>query len=189
MKFTESPRVSVPWLLLAKNPEEYIDSDCFPEGFLIRDPSKLTKSNVNKLWRHWEQRSKNRDVIVRFIKAKPDDMRATLIDKPKRTKRRKLDYVEIGDTSDEESDADEGSDDDVGVGPSSSRPAKGKPVSSRPAPRIKADPSSPVANKDDRLTFLRGLSADPRYVGLLDRLSRLPIHVSNILHCSNFCTK
>ena len=58
VKFTESSRVSVPWLLLAKDPEEYIDLDCLPEGFLVCDPSKLMKINVNKLWHHWEQRSK-----------------------------------------------------------------------------------------------------------------------------------
>jgi len=64
VKFTESSRVSVPWLLLAKDPEEYIDSDCLPEGFLIRDPSKLTEINVNKLSCHWEQRSKNHNTIL-----------------------------------------------------------------------------------------------------------------------------
>jgi len=99
VKFTESSRVSVPWLLLAKDPEEYIDSDCLPEGFLIRDPSKLTKINVNKLWHHWEQRSKNHNTILRFIKAKPDNMLTAPHDKPK-CRLHKRPYVEIGDNSD-----------------------------------------------------------------------------------------
>ena len=73
-KFTGSPRALVPWLLLTKDPEEYINSACYPEGFLIRNPSKLTKSNVDKLWRYWEQREKEDEVVLRFISAKPDDM-------------------------------------------------------------------------------------------------------------------
>ena len=83
VKFTESSRVSVPWLLLAKDPEEYINSDCLPEGFLVHDPSKLMKIDVNKLWCHWEQRSKNHNTILQFIKAKPDDMPTAPHDKPK----------------------------------------------------------------------------------------------------------
>ena len=98
-------------------------------------------------------------------------MCTTLINKPKHTKQCKMDYVKIDDTSDEESDADDGSDNNVGVGTSSSHPAKGKLAYPCPALRIKADPSSPVANKDDQLTFLHGLSADSHYIGLLDRLS------------------
>jgi hypothetical protein len=57
VKFTESSRVSVPWLLLAQDLEDYIDLDCYPEGFLMWDPSKLTKVNIDKLWHHWEARA------------------------------------------------------------------------------------------------------------------------------------
>jgi len=60
VKFTKSSRVSVPWLLLAKDPEEYINSNCYPEGFLIQDPSKLTKINIDKLWHHWDEREKKK---------------------------------------------------------------------------------------------------------------------------------
>ena len=84
VKFTGFSRALVPWLLLTKDPEEYIDDTCYPAGFLIHDPSKLTKLNVNKLWRHWEQREKNNEVVLCFIGAKPDDMPATSNEKPKR---------------------------------------------------------------------------------------------------------
>ena len=93
-KFTRSPRALVPWLLLTKDPEEYIDSACYPEGFLIRDPSKLTKLNVNKLWRYWEQREKEDEVVLCFISAKLNDMLPPPTEKPKR-RVRKLQYVEI----------------------------------------------------------------------------------------------
>ena len=190
MKFTESSRVSVPWLLLAKHPEEYIDPDCFPEGFQVCDPSKLTKSNVDKLWRHWEQRSKNFDIILQFIKAKSDDMPAAPTNKPK-CRLRKRPYVEIDNYSDSDADADDESDKSEDSGASSPSSAKRKPVSSgRPSkPTTTAHPSSPAANKDDRLAFLRGLSADPRYIGLLDRLFNLSIHVSGICGYSTFFTE
>ncbi|KIM52189.1 hypothetical protein SCLCIDRAFT_11947 [Scleroderma citrinum Foug A] len=178
MKFTESSRVSVPWLLLAKDPKEYIDLDCLPEGSLVHDPSKLTESNVNKLWHYWEQRSKKQDIILRFIKAKPDDMPATLNDKPKQ-RLRKRPYVEIGENSDEEDNSEEKGSHSPGLATGSPSSAKGKPASTHsPAGKghIKADPSSPAAHKDDRPTFLCGLSSDLHYFGLLDRLSRLPIY-------------
>ncbi|KIM53580.1 hypothetical protein SCLCIDRAFT_11544 [Scleroderma citrinum Foug A] len=82
VKFTRFSRALVPWLLLTKDPEEYIDDTCYPAGFLIHDPSKLTKLNVNKLWHHWEQREQNNEVVLCFIGAKPDDMPAPSNEKP-----------------------------------------------------------------------------------------------------------
>ena len=99
----------MPWLLLTKDPEEYIDSACYPEGFLIRDPSKLTKSNVDKLWRYWEQREKEDEVVLCFIGVKPVDMLPPPppTEKPKRQVH-KLQYVEIDgrDSSDYGDDGD-----------------------------------------------------------------------------------
>jgi len=222
-KFTRSSRALVPWLLLTKNPEEYIDDSCYPDGFLIRDPSKLTKSNVDKLWRHWEQREKDNEVVLRFIGAKPDDMPAPSNEKPKRRVRKRA-YVEIdrdssdygdddddygGNKSEDEDEDDEGSDDgDNGTRRSPRRPggsstatkrnsgppsgstaqksshAKGTVGSSsgskaQPLPRLvkkpsAVEPSSPAAHKDDRGTFLRGLSTDPRYVAMLEKMYLLP---------------
>ena len=128
VKYTGSTRALVPWLLLTKGPEEYIDNACYPTGFLIRDPSKLTKSNVDKLWCHWEEREKNNEVVLRFIGAKPEDMLPPADKKPKR-QARKLAYVEIdresndddedysGDDSatNDEDDKDNDDDDDSGT--------------------------------------------------------------------------
>ena len=248
-KFTGSPRALVPWLLLTKDPEEYIDSACYPEGFLIRDPSKLTKSNVDKLWRYWEQREKDDEVVLRFIGAKPDDMPPPPTEKPKR-RVRKLHYVEIdgrdssdyGDDDDDEdnysnSGNDEDEEDDEGSrtgsddednddadrscrhsgrrstttnrksGSSSRRtlqsksrpaakslpakgnlgPSSGSPVGPRPKPvkakTVTVEPSSPAAHKDDRGTFLRGLSTDSRYTTLLEKMYLLPPFVRVIDIC------
>jgi len=117
-------------------------------------------------------------------------MLTALHDKPKH-RLHKRPYVEIGDNSDKEDDKedDKEEDGDEGgnhrTGPATGSPgsAKGKPGSMHsPAGKggIKAGPSSPAAHKDDQLAFLRGLSVDPHYIGLLDRLSYLPIYVSSI---------
>ena len=75
--------------------------------------------------------------------------------------------------------------------PAKSRPAKGNhgpssgsPVRPQPKP-VKAkpvivDPSSPVAHKDDRGTFLRALSTDSRYTALLEKMYHLPPFVQVI---------
>ena len=65
-----------------------------------------------------------------------------------------------------------------------SLPAKGKVGSlsgskDRPLPGLvkkpsSIEPSSPAAHKGDRGTFLRGLSTDPRYVALLEKMYLLP---------------
>ena len=91
----------MPWLLLTKGPEEYIDNACYPTGFLICNPSKLTKSNMDKLWRHWEEREKNNEVVLCFIGAKPEDMPPPTDKKPKR-RACKLAYVEIDCESDDD---------------------------------------------------------------------------------------
>ena len=231
VKFTRFSRALVPWLLLTKDPEEYIDDACYPNGFLICDPSKLTKSNVNKLWCHWEQREKNNEVVLRFIGAKPDDMLAPSNEKPKHRMRKKV-YVEIdcesldygdddddysgNDSEDEDNDKDGSGDNDnhgtscspmhpagsstatkhkdgssSGCTPLSkphpagkSLPAKGKVGSSsgskdRPLPGLvkkpfSIEPSSPAAHKGDWGMFLCGLSTDPRYVALLEKMYLLP---------------
>jgi len=123
-------------------------------------------------------------------------MPTALHDKPK-CRLHKRPYVEIGDNSNEEDnnednnneeDGDEGGNCRTGPATGSPSSAKGKPGSTHSLAGkggIKADPSSPAAHKDDWLSFLRGLSVDPRYIGLLDRLSHLPIYVSSIHSLSN----
>lgn len=109
-------------------------------------------------------------------------MPATPNDKPKH-RLCKRPYVEIGDNSDKEDNADKEGSDSPGSATGSPGSAKGKPGSMHNLAgkgRIKADPSSPVAQMDDRPTFLHSLSTDPCYIRLLDKLSCLPIYVSSI---------
>ena len=117
-------------------------------------------------------------------------MPAALTNKPKH-RLCKRPYVEINNYSDSDTDADDESDKSEDSGTSSPRSAKRKPISSgQPSkPTTTAHPSSPAANKDDQLAFLHGLSADPHYIGLLDRLFNLSIHVSGICGHSTFFTE
>jgi hypothetical protein len=44
VQVVQRPKVSVPWLLLAKSPAEYLDLWCVPDNFIITDLFKFTKS-------------------------------------------------------------------------------------------------------------------------------------------------
>ncbi|KAI6007522.1 hypothetical protein F5J12DRAFT_892403 [Pisolithus orientalis] len=52
-KFTGKPKAKVPWGLLIKSSLEYLSSNSIPEGFMMKDPSKWTKANMQMLWNHW----------------------------------------------------------------------------------------------------------------------------------------
>lgn len=73
-RVTERSKVTVPWLLLAKSPSEYLDMECVPEGFVVTDPSKFTKMVLDCLWAHWERRAAADKPIVQFLKARSDDL-------------------------------------------------------------------------------------------------------------------
>jgi len=188
VKFTKSLRVLVPWLLLAKDPEEYIYSDCDPEGFLIRDPSKLTKINVDKLWCHWDEIEKKK-VILWFIKAKAEDMPDTTKDKP-RCHRHKRIYVDVDSSSDNSGDDDESNkkSDHSSSCPANSPfhtpgSASGQPLHPKPRPTKQArkgEPRSPAAEGGDWPTFLCGLCQDPCYVVLMEKMFHLLIQVGII---------
>ena len=66
-------------------------------------------------------------------------------------------------------------------------PSSGSPVGPRPKPvkakTVTVEPSSPAAHKDDRGTFLRGLSTDSRYTTLLEKMYLLPPFVRVIDIC------
>jgi len=187
-KFTKSSRVLVPWLLLAKDPKEYINSDCYPEGLLIWDPSKLTKINVGKLWCHWDERQKKK-VILQFIKDKAEDMPDTTKDKPRCHWHKRI-YVNVDSSSDNSSDNDKSNKESDH---SLSRPANSPfhtpgsasswPLCLKPRPAKQArkgEPSSPAAEGGDQPTFLCDLCQDPCYVVLMEKTFRLLIQVDII---------
>jgi len=44
VQLTKKPKIPVPWLLYPKSAKDYLDMDCLSEGFVIADPSKITKN-------------------------------------------------------------------------------------------------------------------------------------------------
>ena len=186
VRITKWDRAHVPWLELARMPAEYLDIDTIPEGFKILDPSKLTKNRISELWCHWSKRAKAKQPILRFIKARDQDlgMRARYeMDKPQVVQKR-VAYVDLSDdeTSDDELDGHagkrkNGSDKGKGTSGSSIRP----PPSKRPRLSRQlavAEEQSPAANNSNRSKFLYSLSSDALYKTLLSRVSALPVFVS-----------
>ncbi|KAI6037746.1 hypothetical protein EDC04DRAFT_2604526 [Pisolithus marmoratus] len=73
-KFTKKAKAKVPWGLLIKSPMEYLDFQSIPEGFMMKDPSKWTKADLQLLWDHWQTLEAEEKVIVSFISCKKEDV-------------------------------------------------------------------------------------------------------------------
>ncbi|KAI6046732.1 hypothetical protein EDC04DRAFT_2887576 [Pisolithus marmoratus] len=73
-KFTKKPKARVPWGLLIESPMEYLDSQSIPEGFMMTDPSKWTKADLELLWDHWQTLETEEKVIVSSIGCKKEDV-------------------------------------------------------------------------------------------------------------------
>jgi hypothetical protein len=59
--------VSVPWSLITKDQNKFIDKKYLPVGFIIVEPSKITKANAQSLVLHWMERiDQNFDDIFEF---------------------------------------------------------------------------------------------------------------------------
>ncbi|KAI6030405.1 hypothetical protein F5J12DRAFT_779567 [Pisolithus orientalis] len=67
------PKAKVPLGLLIKSPLEYLSSNSIPEGFVMKDPSKWTKADMQMLWNHWNSQEEENKVIISFIKCKKED--------------------------------------------------------------------------------------------------------------------
>ncbi|KAI5993177.1 hypothetical protein EDC04DRAFT_2613445 [Pisolithus marmoratus] len=72
-KFMKNPKARVPWGLLIESPMEYLDSHSIPEGFMMKDPSKWTKADLQLFWNHWQTLEAEEKVIVSFISCKKED--------------------------------------------------------------------------------------------------------------------
>ena len=122
---------------------------------MVRDPSHMRADEVISLWNHWERRSSARKKLVIFINAKKGDKMTEIVEKGEGKKRKKMDYVEI-DSSDEEE-----------LSLASSHSTKGK---NEPADYRLSTPSSVLFNEvyDERWVFLRNLSMDDNYHELVE---------------------
>ncbi|KAI6024421.1 hypothetical protein EDC04DRAFT_2606441 [Pisolithus marmoratus] len=144
-KFTKKPKARVPWGLLIESPMEYLDSQSIPEGFMIKDPSKWTKANLQLLWDHWQTLEAEEKVIVSFISCKKEDapLSRQFDRRPVAGSSKKREWVDPEDDSEEEDQA-----------PEECSPAwhAGK----------------------DCIQYLKSLSIMPRYQVLVDLVEALP---------------
>ncbi|KAG1887372.1 hypothetical protein F4604DRAFT_1675340 [Suillus subluteus] len=96
--FTKSAK-PVPWREVVANPSLYLDLDCLPKDFLLRDPSHLRASDVTKLWDHWEVRRANKHKLIIFLAGKLGDMSKESLENavPYQGNQKKKEYKEIDD--------------------------------------------------------------------------------------------
>ncbi|KAG1858927.1 hypothetical protein F4604DRAFT_2037785 [Suillus subluteus] len=96
--FTKSAK-PVPWREVIANPSLYLDLDCLPKDFLLRDPSHLRASDVTKLWDHWEVRRANKHKLIIFLAGKLGDMSKESLENavPYQGNQKKKEYKEIDD--------------------------------------------------------------------------------------------
>ncbi|KAG2140220.1 uncharacterized protein EDB93DRAFT_1105958 [Suillus bovinus] len=103
--FTKSAK-PVPWREVIAKPSLYLDLNCLPKDFLLRDPSHLRASDINKLWDHWEARCAAKQRLVIFLAAKISDMsKASLKNSVPYKAKKTKEYVEISDENHSDSSA------------------------------------------------------------------------------------
>ncbi|KAI6095295.1 hypothetical protein EV401DRAFT_2083801 [Pisolithus croceorrhizus] len=172
-KFMKKPKAKVPWGLLIKSPMEYLDSKSIPEGFTMKDPSKLTKADLVLLWDHWQSLEAEEKAIVSFIDCRKEDAPLS----------RQFDRKVVGSskkrvwvTVEDDSEAEVGG---AGVpGPSGQTMDTGD-VLGEPTTDVREqtpEESSPAwhASKDC-IQYLKSHSIMPRYQVLLDLVDALPV--------------
>jgi hypothetical protein len=85
----------------------YLDLDCLPKDFLLRDPSHLRANNINNLWAHWDTRRAAKQKLVIFVAGKLGDMSRAHLENavPHKEKKIQKEYVEINDEDEEQTSA------------------------------------------------------------------------------------
>ena len=53
---TGNKNTIIPWGLLSRDPSSWIDSECTPDGFEWKDPSKIRLAEAHRLLEHWRDR-------------------------------------------------------------------------------------------------------------------------------------
>ncbi|KAG1726473.1 hypothetical protein EDB19DRAFT_1914608 [Suillus lakei] len=144
--FTKSSK-PVPWREVIANLSLYLDLDCLPEDFLLRDPSHLRASDITKLWDHWEVRRANKDRLIIFLAGKLGNMSKESLKNvvPYQGNPKKKDYKEI---DDKDKDPTSGKISTAHTDrPAKSKAASKSSASTRPTPRTTRPAESKAASK------------------------------------------
>ncbi|KAI6010351.1 hypothetical protein EDC04DRAFT_2610219 [Pisolithus marmoratus] len=176
-KFMKKPKARVPWGLLIESPMEYLDSQSIPEGFMMKDPSKWTKADLQLLWDHWQTLEAEEKVIVSFISCKKEDapLSRQFDRRPVAGSSKKREWVDPEDDSEEEV-GEEG----VHSGQmmkSGEVVNKGAEVTMDLQDQAPEECSPAWHASKDHIQYLKSLSIMPRYQVLVDLVEALPEQV------------
>jgi hypothetical protein len=65
-KHSGNPNSSVPWGLLQKNPEQWIEDKYWPRSITIQDPSHINLKQAMELYNLWQHRQDDKKVPIKF---------------------------------------------------------------------------------------------------------------------------
>jgi hypothetical protein len=164
--YTHNDKASVPWGQIAKDTSDWLGVDSWPRDVDFKDPSKLQLMEAQRVFQHWTERQKNREVVVEFKKAGAGHMKL-------RGQKGKATWREVNDSHAGMMDSDEEE-----VHPDMELPTPGpslwKGKKKEKKHSLGQVPAS-VFDNSKRHKFLSHLSANTAYVELLQCLTTLPV--------------
>lgn len=157
-------------------PLDYLDSECIPEDFIIRDPSKWTKADIKQLGMHWRSLETKGKAILSFIGARKDDMPLEKAARTKASSSRKP-WMNIEDSENKDPTTPSFSDSEQETNEVSKQPKRTKGWIKNPPHE-----DSPCAHSSqDCIQFLKSLSIMPQYQDLINIVYAFPPQVSGII--------
>ncbi|THH07950.1 hypothetical protein EW146_g9152 [Bondarzewia mesenterica] len=70
---TSNEKSTVPWIDIKEHQSEYINAEYLPEGYQMKEPSKMVRTKVVKLMDHWHMRQAKEEHLVVFESYKDKD--------------------------------------------------------------------------------------------------------------------
>ncbi|KAG2091656.1 uncharacterized protein F5147DRAFT_779937 [Suillus discolor] len=141
--FTDSTK-PVPWREVVAKPSLYLDLECLPKGFLLRDPSHLRADDITKLWDHWEVRRAAKQRLIIFLAGKLADMSKESLQNAVPYKGDKKVYVEISQENEDDTSAKPPM--TRTEGPAGTKAASSASASTRPTPHTKGPAGTKAAS-------------------------------------------
>jgi len=75
-KAANNPKASVPWKLIAEDPDKFFDDDYLPEGVRLIEISKMQADTLQACYRHWSKSQENGEDAFVFKHVHQADVRA-----------------------------------------------------------------------------------------------------------------
>lgn len=107
-QFTDNKIAAFPYTLAANEDQKIFDEDSVPEGFVLGDPDHLPAGQIYELYNHWLGRQRRQ--LPGFVILNPGPLHQAAEVKPKKPRdkgKRKMEYVDVNTTDEEQKDDDE----------------------------------------------------------------------------------